>query len=93
MTKYYVDKDGNYIGGFDGAPAPKGAIEVVEAPKDARQVYDLENGVFGDYENEEDALIELHNIDMKSIRALRTGDTERLTELENQAIVLRGKLK
>jgi hypothetical protein len=37
MTKYYVDDEGNYIGGFDGAEPPAGAIEVPEAPADARQ--------------------------------------------------------
>ncbi len=37
MTKYFVDKQGNYIGGFDEAPAPAGAVEVPLAPDDARQ--------------------------------------------------------
>lgn len=37
MTKYFVDHAGNYIGAFDGAEPPKGAIEVPSAPDDARQ--------------------------------------------------------
>ena len=37
MTKYFVDHAGNYIGAFDGAEPPKGAIEVPSAPEDARQ--------------------------------------------------------
>jgi len=32
MTKYYVDAQGNYLGGFDGAEPPQGAIEVPSAP-------------------------------------------------------------
>ena len=40
MTKFYVDSDGNYLGGFDGAEPPAGAIEVADAPQDARQTWD-----------------------------------------------------
>ena len=36
---------------------------------------------------------ELDSIDMKSIRALRTKDTARLSELEQQAQAIRAKLK
>lgn len=39
MTKFYVDGDGNYIGGFDGADPPSGSIEVPAAPEDARQTW------------------------------------------------------
>lgn len=28
MTKYYVDQDNNYLGGFDGAVPPEDSIEV-----------------------------------------------------------------
>lgn len=37
MTKFFIDRDGNYLGGYDGAEPPEGAIEVAEAPHDARQ--------------------------------------------------------
>jgi len=40
MTKYFVDANGAYIGGFDGAEPPEGAIEVPIAPDDARQKWD-----------------------------------------------------
>lgn len=33
--KYYIDIDGNYLGGWDSNP-PNGAIEVETAPSDAR---------------------------------------------------------
>lgn len=36
---------------------------------------------------------QLAEIDMKSIRALRAGEVERLAELEAEAVELRGKLK
>lgn len=39
MTKYFVDETGSYIGGFDGAEPPEGAIEVPGAPEDARQTW------------------------------------------------------
>lgn len=32
MTKFYVDNQGRYIGGFDGAEPPDGAIEVPNPP-------------------------------------------------------------
>lgn len=37
MTKYYVDAQGSYLGGFDGVNPPSGAFEVTSAPDDARQ--------------------------------------------------------
>jgi len=49
MTKYYVDAAGAYLGGFAGPivggaetkhpDVPKGAVEVADAPEDARQVW------------------------------------------------------
>lgn len=39
MTKYYVDDEGNYIGGFDGAEPPAGAIEVPHPPEHASNVW------------------------------------------------------
>lgn len=39
-TKYYIDIEGHYLGGFDGAEPPEGAIEVENAPDDARDVWD-----------------------------------------------------
>jgi hypothetical protein len=37
-------------------------------------------------------LVELDIIDRKSIRAIREGNTERVKELEAQAVILRGRL-
>lgn len=39
MTKYFVDINGNYIGGFDGVDAPEGSIEVPYAPDSAFQIW------------------------------------------------------
>lgn len=40
MTKYCVDNQGAYIGGFDGAEPPAGAIEVPAAPSSATDTWD-----------------------------------------------------
>ena len=37
MTKYYIDQGGQFIGSYDGAAPPEGAIEVPYPPDDARQ--------------------------------------------------------
>lgn len=44
-------------------------------------------------ENNADILAQLEQIDAKSIRALREGNTNRLAELEQQAQTLRGQFK
>lgn len=46
MTEFYVREDGSYIGGFDGAAPPEGAIETTAAPDDARQIYDFAAGTW-----------------------------------------------
>lgn len=38
-TQYFVDETGAYLGGFDGATPPAGAIEVPTAPADARDMW------------------------------------------------------
>ncbi len=40
MTKYFVDKDGLYLGGFDGAEPPKGSIEVNSPPAHGNDTWD-----------------------------------------------------
>jgi hypothetical protein len=44
MTTFYRDAAGNYLGGFDGASPPIGAIEVPFPPSDGRMKWDLVNG-------------------------------------------------
>jgi len=39
MTKFYADADGVYLGGFDGAEPPVGAIEVPSAPAHAAAIW------------------------------------------------------
>lgn len=39
MTKYFIDAQGNYIGGFCGAEPPEGAIEVPQPPEHGWQKY------------------------------------------------------
>jgi hypothetical protein len=40
MTKYFVNKDGLYLGGFDGAEPPKGSIEVDTPPAHGLDTWD-----------------------------------------------------
>lgn len=47
-TRYYVDADGAYIGAFDGADPPEGAVEVATAPQDARQVWNADAGAWNE---------------------------------------------
>lgn len=46
-TKFYVNAEGSYIGGFDGAQPPVGAIEVPTAPEDAQQVWSFDSQSWG----------------------------------------------
>lgn len=39
MIKYYVDAQGNYLGSFDGAEPPAGAIEVEYPPLTAKEIW------------------------------------------------------
>lgn len=39
MTLYFVDGEGRYLGGFDGAEPPEGAIEVPEPPSHASHIW------------------------------------------------------
>lgn len=39
MTKYYVDVTGRYLGGFDGAEPPSGAVEVPNAPDHGSDIW------------------------------------------------------
>lgn len=43
MTKFYINENGAFLGGFDGL-IPDGGIEVATPPTDGRQVY--QNGAW-----------------------------------------------
>jgi len=40
MTEYFVDKDGLYLGGFDGAKPPKGSVKVDTPPDHGNDTWD-----------------------------------------------------
>jgi hypothetical protein len=40
MTRFYVDDAGNYLGGYDGAEAPIGSIEVDGPPAHGADIWD-----------------------------------------------------
>jgi len=93
MTKYYIDYEGIYLGGYDGADPPDNAIEI-----DAPPPHGLAKLINGQWilPNEvvnTPILEELSRIDAKSIRALREGDQQRIAALEQQAADLRLKLQ
>lgn len=50
MTKYYASQTGIYLGGFDGANPPAGAIEIASPPIDGRMIWDgtkwIDNPIF-----------------------------------------------
>lgn len=50
-TKYYVDKDGKYLGGFAGSK-PDGGIEV-SPPEDVNQTYDFDDKTWIEADKEE----------------------------------------
>lgn len=45
MTKFYIDSEGNYLGGFEGCE-PDGGIEIDTPPSHGWQKYDLDNSVW-----------------------------------------------
>lgn len=40
VTRYFVDIDGRYLGAFESATPPDGAVEVAAPPVHARQIWD-----------------------------------------------------
>lgn len=95
MTKFYVDGQGAYIGGFDGALPPDGAIEVSKAPNTARDKWigGAWQVVQTDEEHDAEIDAQLAKIDLQSIRHLRVNDVAKLAALEAKAATLRGKYK
>jgi hypothetical protein len=43
VTKYFIDAQGNYIGGFNGVEPPEGSIEVNAPPPHGWQKWDFDN--------------------------------------------------
>lgn len=39
MTNFYIDAQGRYLGGFDGAEPPDGAIEVARPPEHGADIW------------------------------------------------------
>ena len=39
MTEFYVDGNGNYLGGFDGATPPENSIEITSPPKHGLDIW------------------------------------------------------
>jgi hypothetical protein len=102
MVKYYVDNLGNFVGGFDGNNPPNGAIEVLDAPVDARSKWVGGKWVLPEPTKEEinkKVVDELVLIDAATIRAMREYIASKadapqiLIDRETLAAQLRAKLK
>ena len=103
MTKYFVDKIGNYIGAFDGAEPPANSVEVPSAPGDARQLWSVDGWeaiVATKDGRATEIAARLAKIDAESLRPLRakaagnaTGyDDTKLAALDAEASLLRREL-
>ena len=107
MVKYFVDIDGNYLGGFDGADPPSESVEVPFSPIDARDIWDgikftTPLSVVADNKNES-ALERLKEIDLESLRSIREfmlsefGSNPnldpKLQQLEDEAITKRSDVR
>jgi hypothetical protein len=107
MTKFYVDVAGNYLGGFDGAEPPAGAIEVPSPPAHGLDVwngsaFETPASVVADRDDEA-GRVELIATDAASVRAMREFILAKfpddpllpavLGDHEAAATVSRGKLK
>lgn len=102
MTKFFVDAQGNFLGGFDGALPPPGAIEVPGPPSSGLDIW---NGVIfvphmpTQSEINAQAKANLASIDLASIRALREYIAAKpdapqiLKDKEAAAVAERGKIK
>lgn len=63
MTKYYVDTNGKFLGGFDGgAVPPEGSIEVTKLPDHGSDIWSFSNNKF---EPDPTRLVELDKKDKK----------------------------
>ncbi len=86
MTKFFVDKTGNYIGGFDGAEPPVGAVEVPYAPSHAAQVWT--GAAFADIPTSITAAADLAESDAGMIRVVE----DLISLLESKDIITRTEL-
>lgn len=91
MTKYFIDNNGMYIGGFDGSPAPSGSIEVPTPPDHALK-YKYINGAWekiADVQSErEDAYLKAGITDQAVISAVWEFFSESKSDALNE---LKGK--
>ena len=74
---------------YEGAPPPTAQeLEQWQTDPDIEIAWQHKQNSFLN----KDIIASLNELDVKSIRALRTNDIDRLTSLEEQAVALRGQL-
>jgi hypothetical protein len=107
MIKYFVNNQGEYLGGFEGVEPPAGAIEVLNPPVHGLDIWNgsvfVTPSAITDDREDQIGREELKVIDAASVRALRefilakfANDPllpEALGVHETAAQVSRGKLK
>lgn len=82
--KYWKTKAGIYRELPDHVPVSEGSVEIT------KEQYEL--GIYPSIRSEQ-IINELESLDLKSIRAIREGDSDRIAEFENKAESLRQELK
>lgn len=97
MTKYYIDNQGNYVGGFDGVKPPEGSIEVLTPPLHAAQKY--KSNAWLELElTDSDIQKKLTDkwsieIQLDALRLAIKGDQSKLNLIEDDLISLKKKKK
>lgn len=84
-TLYFVDGEGNFLGGFCGAEPPSGAIQVSSIPRSGKQKYI--SGKWQEY-YVDDALAELAKVSTVATRCIVDG-TEFPQSWRDHAVALR----
>ena len=49
VTRYYVDPQGRYLGGFEGAVPPNGSVEIDAPPQHGSQIRNMQTGEWSAY--------------------------------------------
>jgi hypothetical protein len=97
MTKYYVDTDGKYLGGFEGCEPPENSVEVSAAPDHASQAWNFQDNSWNAIPNnilvrQQIMSLELLQTDRRIREAALGIDNGWLQNLNNQIETLRQQL-
>jgi hypothetical protein len=93
MTKYYIDELGNYLGGFDGAEPPEGAIEIDGPPVNGLDTF--LNGQWKSYKTSNDVWNEIKAYrDLRKSSGVKVGNfwyhTDDTSRIQHLGLVMLG---